>query len=143
MSDISHLLTVYAGAGKVFEGISSLEGLNHWWAKTAEGEPALGATYRFYFGQHYNWKAIVTKFKTGKEFELEMTEADLDWLGTKVGFLLNPTNKGTQVEFYHSGWLENNEHYRNSSFCWAMYLRILKRYLELGEQVPYEERLNV
>jgi Activator of Hsp90 ATPase homolog 1-like protein len=30
-----------------------------------------------------------------------------------------------------------------SSYCWAMYLRILKRYVEFGEEVPYEKRLQV
>jgi hypothetical protein len=30
-----------------------------------------------------------------------------------------------------------------STYCWAMYLRILKRWLEFGEQVPYEKRLSV
>jgi hypothetical protein len=34
-------------------------------------------------------------------------------------------------------------HYRTSSFCWAMYLRLLKRYVEHGEVVPYEKRLDV
>ena len=39
--------------------------------------------------------------------------------------------------------LYKNDHYKISSYCWAMYLRILKRYVESGEEVPYENRLNV
>ena len=35
------------------------------------------------------------------------------------------------------------EHYRISNCCWAMYLRILRRYLEYGETVSYEDRLDV
>ncbi|MCH8956850.1 SRPBCC domain-containing protein, partial [candidate division KSB1 bacterium] len=38
---------------------------------------------------------------------------------------------------------EANEHYRVSCYCWAMYLRLLKRYVEHGETVPYEDRLDV
>jgi hypothetical protein len=30
-----------------------------------------------------------------------------------------------------------------SCFCWAMYLRILRRHLEYGEEVEYERRLDV
>jgi hypothetical protein len=48
-----------------------------------------------------------------------------------------------QVRFHHLGWPEANEHYRISCFCWAMYLRIMKRNLEYGETVPYERRLAV
>ncbi len=48
-----------------------------------------------------------------------------------------------EVSFYHMGWPENNEHFRISCYCWAMYLRILKRYIEYGEKVPYKSRLSV
>ena len=41
------------------------------------------------------------------------------------------------------GWPTPHEHCRISSFCWAMYLRILKRHLEFGENVPYVQRLDV
>jgi len=43
----------------------------------------------------------------------------------------------------YPGWPAVNEHYRISSYCWAMYLRILQRYLEHNESVPYESRLTV
>jgi hypothetical protein len=85
----------------------------------------------------------VTKCVADREFELDMTRASPDWLGTKVGFRLTPSEDGTAVQFYHSGWRQANEHMRTSSFCWAMYLRILKRFLEHGEIVPYERRLHV
>lgn len=78
----------------------------------------------------------------GRAFELEMTGADDDWTGTRVGFLLEPEQGHTWVRFYHTGWREANRHYRRSSYCWAMYLRLLKRYLEHGETVAYEDRLS-
>ena len=49
----------------------------------------------------------------------------------------------TFVRFHHIGWPSVSEHYRISSHCWAMYLRVLRRYLEHGERVPYEQRLDV
>jgi hypothetical protein len=50
-------------------------------------------------------------FGPGVAFELRMTHAD-------------------------RGWPEANGHYRTSCHCWALYLRILRRYLEFGETVP-------
>ena len=35
-----------------------------------------------------------------------------------------------------------NEHWRISCYCWAMYLRLIRRYLEYGETIPYESRLD-
>ena len=72
-----------------------------------------------------------------------LTKADDDWKGTRVGFHLAAIEGGTQVRFHHTGWPRLNEHYRISCYCWAMYLRILKRYVEHGEAVPYDQRLDV
>jgi hypothetical protein len=72
-----------------------------------------------------------------------MTRADDDWLGTRVGFRLEPRDGATWVHFYHTGWPTANEHHRISCHCWAMYLRLLRRHLEHGESVPYEDRLDV
>ena len=47
------------------------------------------------------------------------------------------------MQFKHLGWREPNEHYRVSTFCWAMHLRVLKRHLEVGAEVEYERRLEV
>jgi len=143
MADIFHNFIIKISPDKVFEGISSSTGLDNWWTKSSKENPGLGGTYTLNFGPQYNWKAVVTKFKPGTAFELEMTKADADWLGSKIGFSLSPKNDITVVNFYHTGWPEKNEHFKISSYCWAMYLRILKRYLEFGELVPYENRLNV
>jgi hypothetical protein len=47
------------------------------------------------------------------------------------------------VRFHHTGWPQSNDHYRISCYCWAMYLRLLKRNVERGEVVPFGQRLEV
>jgi len=143
MPDIYHNFIINAPAAKVFDGICTTKGLDNWWTKSSRGEPVIDSVYHFDFGPGYQWNAIVSKCKTGEAFEWIMTGSDKDWLGTKVGFILNLRENITEVSFYHTGWPENNEHYRISCYCWAMYLRILKRNLEFGETVPYEQRLDV
>lgn len=86
---------------------------------------------------------MVSHCVPGSEFELEIVSAQEDWLGTRVGFVLDEQDGVTQVYFQHLGWPAANEHYRVSNHCWAMYLRLLRRYLEHGEVVPYETRLDV
>jgi uncharacterized protein YndB with AHSA1/START domain len=142
MPDIYHTFPINAPADKVFRGISTSEGIDRWWTKASLGAPQLNAVYKLSFGPGYDWSAKVSKFKENNVFELTMTESDKDWNGTKVGFILNQKTKSTEVQFYHTGWPQANEHYKISSYCWAMYLRILKRYLEFGEQVPFEKRLD-
>ena len=71
-----------------------------------------------------------------------MTEAHEDWIGTHIGVELEEQGKKTLVHFRHLGWPKANAHWRASCYCWAMYLRVLKRYLEHGETVPFGERLD-
>ena len=143
MPDIFHNFLIKAFPDKVFDAITTSRGLNNWWTKSSDVRPEPGGTYTLNFGPGYEWKAVVSKYEPDKSFELEMTETGVDWPGTKVGFLISFKTGATEVAFYHTGWPENNEHYKISSYCWAMYLRILKRYVEIGEKVPYENRLNV
>lgn len=143
MADIFHYFPVNAPIDKVFEIISTPSGLDKWWTTKSSGKTALGETFDFFFEPNYNWTAVVSKCVLNKEFELTMQTSDEDWEGSKVGFRLTDKNNLTEVQFYHTGWKADNEHYRISNFCWAMYLRILRRNLEFGEFVPYAERLNV
>jgi hypothetical protein len=63
---------------------------------------------------------------------------------SRVGFALEDLGNGrTWVRFHHTGWPDAGEHYRTSSHCWALYLRILRRFVEHGETVPYADRLSV
>lgn len=143
MADIFHYFPVNAPIEKVFEIISTPTGLDKWWTTNSSGKSAIGEIFKFHFEPDYNWTAIVSKYIPDKEFELTMQISDNDWQTSKVGFHLIDKNNSTEVQFYHTGWNSDNEHYRISNFCWAMYLRILKRSLEFGEFVPYADRLNV
>lgn len=143
MADILHDLPIKVTADRVFWGISTAEGLDTWWTERAAGEPREGETYELGFGPDYQWRAMVTRCVPDTEFELQMVRADAGWLGTRVGFTLEPRNGVTWLRFRHTGWPDAGEHYRISCNCWAMYLRILRRALEYGESVPYDARLDV
>ncbi len=142
MPDVVHQFSIRASAQKVFQSIAMPAGLDAWWTKRSSGRPEVGGTYRLSFGPGHEWSAMVTRAVRDAEFEMELVEAHDDWRGTRVGFVLDEDEGITRVRFHHAGWRGPNEHYRVSCFCWAMYLRLLKRYVERGEVVPHEERLN-
>jgi uncharacterized protein YndB with AHSA1/START domain len=143
MADILHDLTIGVAPAEVFRAISTPAGLDRWWTKRSSGEPRRGQIYELWFSPEHDWRGRVTRCVPNTEFELEVTEADEDWTGTRVGFRLAESGPGTVVSFYHTGWTAPNSHFRQSSYCWATYLRILKHYLEGGEAVAYEDRSGV
>jgi uncharacterized protein YndB with AHSA1/START domain len=142
MPDVVHDFPIFASAARVFAGIATPTGLDAWWSLTSSGEPRAGTSYVLGFGPEHQWRARVARCESDRCFELELTHADADWTGTRVGFELDERDGRTDVRFHHTGWPEANAHYRTSSFCWAMYLRLLKRYVESGEVVEYAKRLD-
>lgn len=142
MADIFQHFPIKSSARQVFDAVSTPSGLDAWWTKTSSGKPDEGAEYTLGFGPGYDWRAKVVRSIPGHEFELELIGADRDWQGTRLGFELDESDGATQVRFHHAGWPESNDHYRVSCYCWSMYLRLLKRYVERGETVPYEDRLD-
>jgi uncharacterized protein YndB with AHSA1/START domain len=144
VADIIHEFPVRSAPPRVFHAMATPQGLAQWWTQSSAGRPHEGAEYLLNFGPDYRWRGRVTRYLPDSEFELEITEAHPDWVGTRVGCELRPEGReSTRVRFYHSGWPSENQHWRVSCYCWAMYLRIMRRHLEHGETVPYEQRLDV
>ncbi|NNE66928.1 MAG: SRPBCC domain-containing protein [Pyrinomonadaceae bacterium] len=142
MPDIVHDIPISSDIESSFECVATSEGLSKWWSIGGTGQPGVGNTFTFDFGPEYQWEAIVREFELNSVFSIQMTVADDDWTGTTVRFVLEPRDEGIMLRFEHRGWPHDNEHYRTSSYCWAMYLRCMKNYLEKGVFLPYEKRFT-
>ena len=138
--DIHHDFWIEASADKIFEAITTPEGLNSWWPLKSSGKAEVGATYNFFFTEEYDWYGTVTECVPNKSFHIKMTQADEDWTPTAFGFDMEELEGGVQIRFWHKGWPQCNHHYRRSSYCWAILLKGLKDYVEKGIVVPFEER---
>ena len=75
--------------------------------------------------------------RTQMRSKVTLIGADEDWLATRVGCVLKEEEGVTDVRFYHTGWPKANEHDGVSCYCWAMNLRLLRRYVVHGEVVAY------
>lgn len=144
MYEILHDFPVAAARTKVFEAVATEQGLERWWTRSSEGRTEVGAEWRLYFDPEFDWRGSVTRLETDRLIEWEITRADTEWTGTRVSVELSDHPGGlTWVRFSHSAWRTAGEHFRISSYCWAMYLRLLKQWLQGGETVPYDRRLEV
>ena len=138
--NIYHDISIEASINKIFQAVSQPELLINWWPKKCSGKPELGSDYNFYFTDEYDWYGKVSKFEKNKSFHIKMTKSDADWDPTSFGFDLEEQEKGALLHFWHTGWPQNNHHFRRSSFCWAILLNGLKNYVEKRVIVPFEER---
>ncbi len=118
---------INASTERIFAAIATPAGLDCWWTLTCEGTPTLGAEYALGFGAEYQWAARVSACELSRLFEFTMTRSDADWRRSRVRFELVPSHGATTLRFSHTGWPQKNTHFRVSSHCWALYLRLLRR----------------
>ena len=142
MADILHDLTISVPAEAVFDAVSTPAGLDTWWTWSCAGRPAEGETFVLSFAPECKWHARVTRHEPLRVFELKLTDAQDDWLGTRIRFEVDAGGDGTTLHFGHLGWAESNTHFRQSNFCWALYLNVMRRHLESGIATPYDARGN-
>lgn len=141
MYGIYHDTVIEASATKVFEAITTSQGLEMWWTKKSEGNPGLGEVMTLFFSKEYDWEAKCVGFEKDKLVQWKMTRSMADWMKTKLTFEVIYKDKDKSLlRFTHDGWEEVDEHFRRCSYSWALYFRKLKRYLEIGEVTPYEQR---
>ena len=61
MANIFQDFPIDASLERVFQAISTPEGLDCWWTLKAQGKPVEGAEYVLDFGPEYIWRAVVAR----------------------------------------------------------------------------------
>ncbi|NNE32834.1 MAG: SRPBCC domain-containing protein [Winogradskyella sp.] len=124
----------------LYDAVTKPEHLVKWWPLKCTGTPKEGEIYNFNFTDKYDWLAKVVSCEKDDHIHFKMTRSDPDWDPTTFGFKLKEKENGTCLNFFHKDWPECNNHFKHSSFCWAMLLKGLKAYLETGKVIPFEDR---
>ena len=137
---VYHNFFIEASPKTVFDAVSLPEHLDKWWPLKSNGKPELGASYNLNFTDEYDWYCKVSVCKPYESIHFKMIKSDKDWNPTTFGFELEEKQQGTYVRFSHEDWPSDNDHFKHSSFCWAMLLNGLKNYLEKGVVIPFEQR---
>lgn len=141
MHNIYHDIEIKSDPHSILDSITTPKGLNAWWTVKSSGDIKLGNSFQFYFSDDYNWYAQIVQFEENKLVQFQMTDADEDWMHTILTFDIHILEGHKNLlRFSHEGWKNTNAHFRRTSFCWALYLNGLKKYLEEGIIIPYSKR---
>lgn len=136
---IYHRLLIEAPVEKVYEAITTKEGLAGWWTPDTTAKAEVGSILRFGFGSDYFKKMEVTDLKPYSLVKWRCIQAFEDWIGTTLTFELEPHQKGTVLLFHHDGWKSYTSEFASCSFDWALFFRSLKFLCETGKGFPYPE----
>lgn len=143
MPDILHRLTIHASPERIFDALTTAEGIRNWWTRDADIDSRIGGAgeFRFYDGKgvtrvridelepplRVGWKTISANAPGG-------------WEGTTITFDLITEGNDTVLSFAHRGFAEANDGYARVTTGWAYYLVSLRQYVETGKGAPHADK---
>lgn len=136
---LMHLVTIDAGADKIYEALSTGKGLASFWTADSHAEPKVGSIAKFGFhGPVLEMK--VEELSPGKRVTWSTAGGFPEWEGTRVTWEIKPGKDGAQdVLFNHEGWPESLPpgDLASVNYAWGRVVGRLKKYVESGKPAPY------
>jgi uncharacterized protein YndB with AHSA1/START domain len=141
MADIIHRVGIKASPEKVFQALSTIDGLADWWTENTEGVSEVGRTITFEFrdpsgGIKGGFDMKVVKQEPFKRLQWICEKGPEEWVGTEITFDLKEEKDFTIVLFAHRKWRDAVEFTAHCSTKWAVFLMSLKELIETGKGQP-------
>jgi len=159
MPNIRHEILIGASAEKVYEAITSQEGLSAWWTPGTKAEHEDNSIARFRFGPEYFKEMKITELKPSLRVKWVCIAGAEEWIGTTIFFELQSGDrktlldshpelqdqlqqqldggKTTLVIFHHDDWKDYTSMFAECNYTWARFLRSLKLLCETGKGRPW------
>ena len=136
MVDILHRVGVSTPSpDKVYEALTTIEGLAGWWTDDTTGTAEVGGVVQFRFPPG-GFDMEVVEQRPNESVEWKVVDGPEEWIGTTVEFDLRQDGDCTVVLFAHRGWREPVEFMHHCSTKWASFLLSLKSLVETGKGAP-------
>jgi hypothetical protein len=144
MADILHKVGIKSSSlDKVYQSLTTIEGLSAWWTIETQGESKVGGILQFRFdGGGFDMKIL--ELHPATQVLWQVVDGPEEWIGTKISFELRQEGDWSIVLFKHQGWRDPVEFMHHCSTKWAVFLLSLKSLLETGKGTPfpYENKLD-
>ncbi len=141
MVDILHRVGITATPEKVYEALTTVEGLAAWWTTDTSGNA--DGVLEFRFGDLGGFDMKVLELQPNARVLWEVVDGPAEWVGTTVGFELTQDGEWTILMFAHAGWREPVEFMNHCSTKWAIFLMSLKSLVETGSGAPHPRDVQI
>jgi uncharacterized protein YndB with AHSA1/START domain len=135
MEAIRHNVVIKAAPEKVYQAVTTQEGIEGWWCKQTTAKPEVGFVNIFTFGKFRN-EMKVTVLNPYEKVEWACIDSIEEWIGTTITFNLEEKNGNTLLRFAHGDWKAITDTFAACSYDWALFLKSLKSFCETGTGTP-------
>jgi uncharacterized protein YndB with AHSA1/START domain len=142
MPDIMHVVTIRAAPERVYQALTTTEGIRNWWTRDALLDSKIGGTGEFGF---YDRRVVHTVRidelvpPVRVSWSTMSSGAPSGWDGTTLSFDLRAEGGDTVLSFAHRDFKHADEGYARVTTGWAYYLVSLQQYLEAGKGAPHPD----
>jgi len=148
MPDIIHRIGIKSSAYKVYQALSTIEGLAHWWTEEVEGDEKIGGKIQFTFrtetGDIKGQMVMqVQELQPSRTVKWRCVKGPDEWIGTEISFDLSQQDDQTIIIFGHRNWRAAVEFMAHCSMKWAVFLLSLRDYIEKGKGKPSPDDLKI
>ncbi len=143
MPDILHKVGVKSSSpDKVYQALTTLDGLSGWWTTTTHGDSNVGGVLQFRFGTG-GFDMKVLALDPARRVLWQVVAGPEEWIGTTISFDLQQDGDWTIVMFRHAGWKAPVPFMHHCSTKWAVFLLSLKSLLETGKGGPWPNEIKL
>ena len=135
MHDVMFLIKIHASLERVYQAITTADGIRQWWTRDAAIEPKVGAAGEFgFYGGRFVAKVTVEELSPTTRVRWKVSNSA--WPGKDIEFNLKADGNDTNLLFAHRGFPHADGGYASATTRWGFYLLSLKRYLQTGKGMP-------
>ena len=135
MPEIRHNVIIKTTPEKVYEAITTQEGLANWWAKQTIAKPEVGFVNLFTFGTFRNEMKVII-LNPNKKVEWKCINSIEEWIDTNISFDLEEKEGHTLLRFTQSGWRAVTDTFAGCNYDWGRFMTSLKLFCETGTGTP-------
>lgn len=133
--DMLHEVKMKGSPKKVFDSITTKEGLKGWWTSDIDSNNGI---LNFYFYKRSGmFRMAIDRVIKNKLVEWTCLGADKEWKGTKIVFEIEHEKNYSILRFTHSGWNSISGYFRRCNTTWGHLMIVLKDYVEGKNPGPY------
>jgi len=143
MPDINHRVGIKASPEKIYEALTTNEGLASWWTNDVSGAGDVGAVIEFRFdggGPDFAVTELVPNQLVRWKHSGNMPQP---WMGTEILFELQLEAEQTFVRFTHANWQQTTDFMAHCSTKWAVFMVSLKEAVEAGHGRPFPTDVHI
>ena len=136
--EIWHEILINASPTDLYEAVTDVKKLGHWWTTDARGESKVGKNLEFWFSGYRGAVMEVSTLKPDELVRWHVVDGGAkDWIGTEIEFKIFRDQAKTFLHFRHSKWQNDAKSFPHCSMGWAIFLLSLKEFVETGKGRPH------